>query len=153
MIVKKKTMFCIWWDQEDVVYHELVKSCETGNSGRCQQQIVNLNQTLIVKRPLWASRPGKMILLHDNASPHASKPVKDTLRSCQGSITPPAVFARIRTVRFSHVPVNDPHTVSAELPNVRRYGPMDHRLICLQRSKILLRRYRNFTGQIGKMCS
>nr|KAF6319700.1 hypothetical protein mMyoMyo1_008439 [Myotis myotis] len=45
----KKTMLCVWWDQEGVVYYELLKPGETVNTDRYQQQIINLNHTLMVK--------------------------------------------------------------------------------------------------------
>ena len=75
----RKTMLCVWWDQEGVVYYELLKPGETVNTNRYRQQIIDLNQALIVKRPEWARRHGKVILLHDNAPAHTAKPVKDTL--------------------------------------------------------------------------
>nr|KAF6349106.1 hypothetical protein mMyoMyo1_011662 [Myotis myotis] len=45
----KKTMLCVWWDQEGVVYYELLKPGETIYSDRCQQQIINLNHTMVIK--------------------------------------------------------------------------------------------------------
>ncbi|GBN17880.1 Mariner Mos1 transposase [Araneus ventricosus] len=76
----KKTILYIWWDQESVMYHELFKSGEDVNSTRYQQQIVHLNHTLILKRPQLANRHDKVILLHDNASPHTSKPMTNALK-------------------------------------------------------------------------
>nr|KAF6311923.1 hypothetical protein mPipKuh1_009110 [Pipistrellus kuhlii] len=76
----KKTMLCVWWDQEGVVYHELLKPGETVNTDHYQQQIINLNHALIIKQPEWVRRHSKVILLHDDAPSHTSKPVKDTLK-------------------------------------------------------------------------
>jgi len=28
----RKTMLCVWWDQKDVIYYELLKPGETGNT-------------------------------------------------------------------------------------------------------------------------
>ncbi|GBM11106.1 hypothetical protein AVEN_242989-1 [Araneus ventricosus] len=70
----KKRILRILWDQEHVVYHELLNSSKTVNSSRRQQQIVDLNLTLIVKRPQRAIRHYKVILFPDNASLHKSKP-------------------------------------------------------------------------------
>lgn len=75
----KKRILCIWWDQEGVVYHGVLKSSETINRAHYQQQIVNSNHTLIVKQPQWASQHKKAILLHHIVSPQTSKPVKNTL--------------------------------------------------------------------------
>lgn len=77
----KKTMLCVWWDQKGVVYHELLKPGETVNTDRYRQQMINLNHALIEKRPEWARRHGKVILLHDNAPPHKAKPVQDTIKT------------------------------------------------------------------------
>lgn len=43
-------------------------------------QMINLNHALITKRPEWAQRHGKVILLHDNAPAHTTKVVKETLK-------------------------------------------------------------------------
>ena len=57
-------------DQKGAVYHELLKPGETVNTNRYRQQMINLNQALIEKRPEWARRHGKIILLHDNTPAH-----------------------------------------------------------------------------------
>ena len=76
----KKTMLCVWWDQSGIVYYELLKPGETVNAQRYRQQMINLNHALIERRPEWARRHGKVIVLHDNAPSHTAKPVKDTLK-------------------------------------------------------------------------
>lgn len=63
------------------MYYELLKPGETVNAQRYRHQLNNLNLALIEKRPEWARRHGKVILLHDNAPSHASKLVKETLKS------------------------------------------------------------------------
>ena len=45
----RKTMLCVWWDQKDVMYYELLKSGETVNTERYRQQMINLNQALCEK--------------------------------------------------------------------------------------------------------
>nr|KAF6369023.1 hypothetical protein mMyoMyo1_010429 [Myotis myotis] len=77
---RKKTMLCIWWDQEGVVCYELLKPGETVNTECYQQQIINLNHSLIMKQPECARRHSKVILLHDDTPSHTSKPLKDTLK-------------------------------------------------------------------------
>nr|KAF6387649.1 hypothetical protein mMyoMyo1_008114 [Myotis myotis] len=73
-------MLCTWWDQEGVVYYELLKPGETINTDRYRQQIINLNHDLIMKRPECARKHDKVILPHDDTPSHTSKPVKDTLK-------------------------------------------------------------------------
>ena len=73
-------MLCVWWDQKGVVYYKLLKSGETVNGARYRQQIINLNQALITKRPEWAQIHGKVILLHDNTLAYTTKVIKKTLK-------------------------------------------------------------------------
>jgi [histone H3]-lysine36 N-dimethyltransferase SETMAR len=82
----RKTMLCVWWDQDGVVYHELLKPGETVNTDRYRQQMINLNHALIEKRPQWARRHGKVILQHDNAPSHTARSVKDTLKTLNWEI-------------------------------------------------------------------
>ena len=81
-------MLCVWWDQKGVVYHEFLKPGETVNTDCYRQQMINLNHALIEKRPEWARRHGKVILLHDNAPSHTAKPVQDTLKSLGWGVLP-----------------------------------------------------------------
>ena len=39
-------MLCIWWDQEGMLYHELLKPGETITAVRYKQQWMKLNQAL-----------------------------------------------------------------------------------------------------------
>ena len=50
--------------------------------------MINLNNSLIEKRPEWAKRHGEVILLHDNAPSHTSKLAKVTLKSLGWDILP-----------------------------------------------------------------
>lgn len=76
----KKVLLCIWWDQHGILYYELLQPGETVTANRYQQQLVQLRNQLAVKRPEWADRHDKVILLHDNARPHVAQSVKDTLK-------------------------------------------------------------------------
>ena len=42
-------MLCVWWDQKDVVYYELLKPSKTVNTKRYQQQLIDLNRSLLKK--------------------------------------------------------------------------------------------------------
>jgi len=42
-------MLCVWWDQKGVVYYELLKPGETVNTKRYQQQLIDLNRSLLKK--------------------------------------------------------------------------------------------------------
>ncbi|GBM63638.1 hypothetical protein AVEN_174020-1 [Araneus ventricosus] len=87
---------------EGGVYHGLLKCSKIVHSARYQQYIVNLNHMLIVKRPQGTTRHYKLILLHDNASSHTSKPVNKHVNiSCNGGIISLAIFTRLCAARFS----------------------------------------------------
>lgn len=82
----KKALLCIWWDMKGVLYYELLESGETITGDRYQQQLIDLNHAVLVKRPEWEKRKCKPILLHDNARPHVAKPVQDTLKALKWEI-------------------------------------------------------------------
>lgn len=75
----KKVILCIWWDQQGVLYYELLQPGETVTANRYQQQLQQLRNQLSIKRPEWAHRHDEIILLHDNARPHVAQAVKDTI--------------------------------------------------------------------------
>ncbi|KAG5312971.1 MOS1T transposase, partial [Pseudoatta argentina] len=49
---------------------------------------MRLSRALKEKRPLYAQRHDKAILLHDNARPHVTKPVKTYLETLKWEILP-----------------------------------------------------------------
>ena len=42
----RKTMLCVWWDQEGVIYYELLKPGEIVNAHRYHQQLIKLHCAL-----------------------------------------------------------------------------------------------------------
>jgi len=63
-----KIMLCIWWDQKDFVYYELLKPGDSIISGdRYRLQLIRLSRALRKKRPEYKQKHDKVILLHDNA--------------------------------------------------------------------------------------
>ena len=72
----KKLLLCIWWDQLGVGYYELLKPNETITGAVYRTQLMGLSQVLKKKHAYYYSRHGKVILLHDNASPHIAAPQK-----------------------------------------------------------------------------
>ena len=47
----RRTMLCVWWDQNGVIYHELLKPGETVNTECYRQRMIDFNQALPEKRP------------------------------------------------------------------------------------------------------
>ena len=72
-------MLCIWWDQKDVLYYELLKLGETTNGERSWTQLIRLKTAIAEKRPEYATRHEAIVLHYDNAQPHVSIPVKNYL--------------------------------------------------------------------------
>jgi len=74
-------MLCIWWDQKDRVYYELLKPSDSITGDRYRLQ---LSRALREKRPEYEQRHDKVILLHDNA--HVAKVVKKYLETLKCDI-------------------------------------------------------------------
>jgi len=49
-------MLCVWWDQQDIIYYELLKPGETVNAHRYYQQLIKLHRALREKRPHYRKR-------------------------------------------------------------------------------------------------
>jgi len=86
-------MLCVWWDQKGVVYYELLKSSETVYTKRYQQQLIDLNYSLLKKRPEYQKRQHKVIFFYDNAPSHTAKPVRDTLEALSWEVLPYATYS------------------------------------------------------------
>lgn len=84
----KKTLLCIWWDHKGVLYYELLKPGETITGDRYREQMICLNHALVEKRPEWAKKKVKPILLHDNARPHVALPVQHTIKALKWEVLP-----------------------------------------------------------------
>jgi len=85
----RKTMLCVWWDQEGVIYYELLKPGETVNAHRYHQQLIKLHHTLREKRPHYRKRYDKLIFLHDNAPSHTSTMVRNYLEALNWEVPHP----------------------------------------------------------------
>lgn len=88
-----KVLLCIWWDQQGVVYYELLKPNETVTADVYRRQLNKLNDQLLQKRPAIASNRRKVILLHDNARPHVARVVKDTLLQLEWEVLPHPAYS------------------------------------------------------------
>jgi len=80
-------MLCIWWDQLDIVYYELLKPNETITGALYRTQLMRLSRALKEKRAHY-SRHDKIILLHDNTRPHVVAPVKTYLETLKLEVLP-----------------------------------------------------------------
>ena len=71
-------MLCIWWDQKDLVYYELLKPGDSITGDRYRLQLIHLSRVLQEKWPEYEQRHDKVILLHDS---HVAKVVKKYLKT------------------------------------------------------------------------
>ncbi|KAG5316619.1 MOS1T transposase, partial [Pseudoatta argentina] len=60
---------------------------------RYRLQLMRLSRALKEKRPLYAQRHDKVILLHDNARPHVAKPVKTYLETLKWEVLPHQLYS------------------------------------------------------------
>nr|QRH16695.1 transposase [Mayetiola destructor] len=76
----QKIMLCIWWDQEGVVYYELLNPDETVTAERYRRQLGNLARALNEKRPAIAKKGYRVLFHDDNARPHRANIVKENIQ-------------------------------------------------------------------------
>lgn len=84
----KKTMLCVWWDQQGIIYFELLKPGETVNTDRYHQQLIKLHRAIREKRPEFKERHDSLIFLHDNAPAHTSLVVRNYLKNIKWEALP-----------------------------------------------------------------
>ena len=84
----RKLLLSIWWDQLSVVYYELLKPSKTITGAVYRTQLLRMSRALKEKRAHCYSRHDKVILLHDNARPHVSVPVKTYLETLKCKVLP-----------------------------------------------------------------
>ncbi|KAG5319033.1 MOS1T transposase, partial [Pseudoatta argentina] len=60
---------------------------------RYRLQLMRSSRALKEKRPLYAQRHDKVILLHDNARPHVAKPVKTYLETLKWEVLPHPLYS------------------------------------------------------------
>ena len=131
----RKMMLCVWWDQESVIYYELLKPSETVNAHRYHQQLIRLHRVLREKRSHYRERHDKLIFLHDNASSHTWTMVQNYLETL-GSATPSRLLTRPGTFWLSTVFVDGPCARWAALRFLRRRPKMAWWVVCLERWRI-----------------
>ena len=103
----KKVMLCIWWDQLDVVYYELLKSNETITGVLYRTQLMRLSRALKEKCAHYYSRHDKIILLHDNVRPHVAAPIKTYLETLKWKVLTHSLYSPDIAPSDYHLPIDD----------------------------------------------
>ncbi|KAG5309186.1 MOS1T transposase, partial [Pseudoatta argentina] len=79
--------------QESLVGSAGCNLLSTITGDRYRLQLMRLSRALKEKRPLYAQRHDKVILLHDNARPHVAKPVKTYLETLKWEVLPHPLYS------------------------------------------------------------
>ncbi|KAG5315339.1 MOS1T transposase, partial [Pseudoatta argentina] len=69
-------------------YGSLILATDCEGSLDCIKILGGQSLVPLLKRPLYAQRHDKVILLHDNARPHVAKPVKTYLETLKWKVLP-----------------------------------------------------------------
>ncbi|GFW81072.1 mariner Mos1 transposase [Trichonephila clavipes] len=80
----KKTMICVWWDWEGMVYWEMLERNDTVNKELYIDQLHHVKSYWTKKTP--STRPNH--LLHDNSTLHAAQVVKAALQKLKRLFLP-----------------------------------------------------------------
>ena len=79
----RKTMICIWWDWEGMVYWKMLERNPTVNKDLYIAQLHCVNEAIQLKRP---HRQGQTILLHNNGRPYVAQVVKAALQELEWEV-------------------------------------------------------------------
>jgi histone-lysine N-methyltransferase SETMAR len=90
---RKKVMLCVWWDQKGIIYYEILEPKQTVNADLYSQQLTRLSQALDRNRPYKSNGNRKVILLHDNASPHIAKTTCKTIEELGWEVLPHPAYS------------------------------------------------------------
>lgn len=84
----RKVLLSIFWDQKGIIYYEILKNNERVDAKRYQLQLIKMRQALHEQRPEYAHRHETVLLQHDNARPHVSILVKNTIADFGWEVLP-----------------------------------------------------------------
>ena len=86
----RKTMLCVWWDQEGVIYYELLKSDKIVNAHCYHQQLIKLHHALRKKRPHYQKRYDNWFSL---TTSHTSTMVQNYLNTLNWEVLPHPAYS------------------------------------------------------------
>ena len=89
----KKLLLCIWWDMKGVLYYELLKPGETITAQRYSGHLLKLSEKIKELRPQHGHSMKKIILLHDNATPHVAKATKNKILELGWEVLPHPAYS------------------------------------------------------------
>jgi len=144
-------MLCVWWDQESVIYYELLKPGETVNAHRYHQQS-NCTVFCVKKGCIW-KRYDKLIFLHDNAPSHTSTMVQNYLETLNWEVLPHSAYTRSGIFWLSPVFIDGLRARWAALRFLRRRPKIAWWVVCLERWGIFLAWYSQIAWKMRKMYS
>ena len=145
-------MLCVWWDQKGVIYYELLKPGETVNTKRYQQQLIDLNRSLLKKRLEYQKRQGHFSPWQCSIT--YGKTSLGHVGSTQlGSSTPCGLLIRLGSFRLRLVCIDGSRTCWAALWFIRRCEKMTRWMVRGKRGRFLLAWYPQIARKMGKICN
>jgi len=111
--------YAIWWDQQGIVYYELLQLNEINTENQYRLQLMRLSRALKDKRPRYKQKHDKVIFHHDNTQPHVPQAIKPYLETLKWEVLPlPCrtllILPQI-TIWLLFVPFNDTRPIRAEI--------------------------------------
>ena len=144
----RKTMLCVWWDQKNVVYYELLKPGETLST-----TMIDLNRSLLKKRSEYQKRQHKIIFLHDPNTYTYGK-TRDTLEVLSWEVLPHAVYSPDLVPSNYHLFASMSHALAEQhFGFVWRCEKMARWMVRDKRRRFLLAWYSQIARKMGKMCN
>ena len=143
----RKTKLCVWWDQEGVIYYELLKPGETVNASPTTDQIASCSawkKAALSEKTNWFS-----FMTHHRTRQQWSK---TTWRHSTGKCYP-IPLTQTCTFWLSPVFVDGPRAHWAALRFLRRRPKMAWWVVCLERWGIFLAWYIQIARKMGKIYS
>ena len=89
----KKILIYIWWNEWDVLYHELLKPGETGTGKYYSLQLNHLAEKIQEKRPYTGRGHRPVIIQHNNAKPHRSSVIYQTKNELRWEVIPHPAYS------------------------------------------------------------
>ena len=83
----RKIMLCVWWDRCSIIHFKSLSRNETVTADLYVQQLQHVHQSLLKKCPALINRKN-VVLLHDNARPHAARVTQEEILELGWSVLP-----------------------------------------------------------------
>jgi len=150
----RKTLLCIWWDQQGIVYQKMLKPGETVDAHHYHKQLIKFHYALREERSNYQQRHDKLIFLHDNAPPHTSNVVRNYLETLNWEMLPHPTYSPDLAPSDYHLFSSMNHALTGQ--HFNSYEDVQKWLdewFASKEKEICLAWYTQIAQEMGKMCS